>query len=276
MSGLSNEELAQSIYAICGDPVHQVKLPEIFNNAFTAHSVNAKFIPLQLEESGIASLFELFKYSDNFKGIVVTMPYKAIAAQNVERLSKRSNKLGLVNVVYKRDGQLIGDMTDGVGMYDAIKHKFNEVDAVISGLSLGIVGFGAAAKTILFQLIDVGLNQVVILDDGSRRSEAETLKAFLNSLNRGIDVYIDEHYSSCDLLLNASPLGMSAIDECPFTDSQLSQARLVADVVGSENSKLQKNCHAKSIDYVNGSDMARAQSPQIAELFAMPNIFNPI
>lgn len=272
----SLEWKAQSIYAICGDPVHQVKLPNIFNQAFINHSVNANFIPLQLEEAGIESLFELFKRSDNFKGIVVTMPYKAAALQFIDCLSTRSRKLGLVNVVYKNEGKLIGDMTDGIGMYDAIKAQLTDLDNFISNLSMGVVGFGAAAKTILHQFVGAGLREIVLFDDGARRNETMSLQKFIHSLNAKVDVSLDDSSAHCSLLLNASPLGMSAADESPFTHAQLSHAELVADVVGNQQSKLQQNCKALSIPYVSGSDMALAQSPRIAELFGMPHIFNSI
>lgn len=267
---------AQSVYAICGDPIHQVKLPSIFNQAFNSHSINAMFIPLQLSKEEVPSLFEIFRNSDNFKGLVVTMPYKAMASQFVDRLSSCSRALGLVNVVYKKEGQLVGDMTDGLGMHNAIKTRFSDLDNAISNLSMGVVGFGAAAKTIVRQFISVGLRKIVLFDDGTRRNEAMSLQKFIHSLNAEVDVSIDGLFTGCELLLNASPLGMSEFDASPFTDSQLAQARLVADVVGNKQSKLQQNCEAQSIPYVSGGDMALSQSARIAELFGMPNIFDVI
>ena len=64
---------------------------------------------------------ESFLKDDHWDGINVTVPYKKDVIPYLDELSPIARKLGAVNTVVRRNGQLIGHNTDYFGFLTMVK-----------------------------------------------------------------------------------------------------------------------------------------------------------
>lgn len=259
-------------YAIVGDPIHLAKTPEIFNGCFWSKHMDSVFLPFHVGPEGLKGLFEFFRHSDNFKGMVVTMPYKSAAVAYVDSLSSTASVLGSINIVFKDNNKLVGSMVDGDGMLRAINSKNPTLFKQLPALKIGLLGSGNAASAIAHALIKNGVKNLCVFSAKAKTDEA---KPMLDRLGSSVREYINvTEPQACDVLINATPLGMYEADPLPFDQALIAQAQLVADVVTAPTAALIQQAKTIGVDAVTGADMARAQSGLIADLFNLPKLFD--
>jgi shikimate dehydrogenase len=161
-------------------------------------------------------------------GLSVTMPHKADAAATVDVRSPTAERLGVVNTVVRRGGELFGDSTDGEGFVDALRaDKGFEPD----GKRCVIVGAGGAARSVVLALADAGAAAVVVV--GRTPSRAEETAALAGAVGR-VGVVADGR--DADLIVNATPIGMHGVigigsETMPFDPDLVGPGQLVADLI---------------------------------------------
>ena len=69
------------LFAIVGDPVAQVRSPEVFNRLFDERGVDAVMVPMLVRPSEFAASLSGLRKVENLAGLIVTVPHKASAAQ---------------------------------------------------------------------------------------------------------------------------------------------------------------------------------------------------
>ena len=70
----------------------------------------------------------------------ITMPHKEAIIPYLDELTDTAKKISAVNTIIKKDGKLIGDNTDWIGIINPLKDKLSEKDTAI------ILGAGGAAR----------------------------------------------------------------------------------------------------------------------------------
>ncbi len=105
-----------------------------------AFPVKAGSAPKALEAMAILGL----------EGLSVTMPHKAAVAAALTNLTPSAQALGAVNCVFKKDGELWGDSTDGDGLVDAvILHSHGTAaEPAFDRKRVLVVGTGGAGRSI--------------------------------------------------------------------------------------------------------------------------------
>ncbi len=264
---------SSSFYAIVGDPIHLAKTPEIFNLRFLSKGIDAVFLPFHVSHEGLEGLFDFFRYSDNFKGMVVTMPYKSAVVRYIDRLTDTAAALQSVNVVCKEEKQLVGSMLDGQGMLRAIKRKNSDLFNHLADIKIGMLGSGNAASAIAQELFKHGAKNLFVFADKDNAEEARPMIQRLKPSLRNQHISVSAP-QFCDILINATPLGMCDADTLPFSPDLIDKTQLIADVVTSPTAPLIQQAQSIGIDTVNGADMARSQSGLIADLFNLPELFD--
>lgn len=222
------------LVAIVGSPIAQVKSPENFNRWFAEHQQNTVMLPIDLQHAGLDAFVQTLRSWHNLRGCVVTVPYKQLLAGRLDRLSERAKALRSVNVIRREaDGELVGDIVDGEGFLNAArKHGFDP-----QGKQALVIGTGGVGSAIAYSLCQAGVSHLLISDLDPER--VETLGNLLR--NAFPDTVIGANPKSLaqfDLVVNATPVGMSAAEGGPtplplsLMDTLASTA-LVADVVTS-------------------------------------------
>jgi shikimate dehydrogenase len=258
-------------YGIVGHPVQQVASPGIFNTRFNLANRNAVLLPMNVEKSGIGHLLEVFRHTSNFKGIIITLPYKEYVVNLLDDVSAISRHLNAVNTIFIKEGKLIGTMTDGQGMIDAILKE----NQTIKRKTVWVAGCGGAGRAIAWALAENAAADIILQEAPSEITKARHLRNILqlNFPDCHIDVgQTDGKTKPADILINATRLGMDDNDPMVFSHEEIGCAELVADVVTSPSNQLSKllTCaKAAGVLTVSGHAMAAGQSRLIERLFGI-------
>jgi len=223
------------LVAIVGSPVAQVKSPENFNRWFADHQQNVAMLAIDLAQSALDDFVQTLRGWQNLRGCVVTVPYKQLLASRLDSVSERSAALCSVNVIRREiDGRLVGDIVDGEGFLNAArKHGFNPKDQQVL-----VIGTGGVGSAIAYSLCQAEVSHLVISDISHARVEVlgDLLRSAFPQIVISASPASLEHF---DLVVNASPVGMSAINDngpMPLPTAlmeTLNAKTLVADVVTS-------------------------------------------
>jgi shikimate dehydrogenase len=190
---------ATTVVGVIGDPVDHSLSPRLHNAAFLSMGLDWVSVGLRVAADRTADALDGAS-ALGIGGLSVTMPHKEAAAMAVDRLSPEAERLGAVNCVAFDDGAAVGDNTDGAGLVAALRRggRF-EAD----GRRCLVVGAGGAARAAVAALADAGSAEVVVVN--RTRSRAEAAAALAGRVGR---VGSPADATQCDLVVNATPLGM--------------------------------------------------------------------
>ena len=257
------------LLAIVGSPIAQVKSPQNFNAWFERHGKDASMIPIDLDSRSVDQFIDAMRAWRNLRGCVVTVPYKQDMAARVDLLSDRARALGCVNVIRREaDGTLIGDMVDGDGFINASRgHGFEP-----AGARALVIGAGGVGSAIAWSLCEHGVTSITLTDlDASRTQRLCALLATrFPAVVTGSRV---ESLASFDLVVNASPVGMSGNETLPLPPQQMATLRagiLVADVVTSPDvTRFLEVAREAGCRIQTGAEMALAQFGNLGAFMKM-------
>ncbi|HHH35856.1 MAG TPA: shikimate dehydrogenase [Gammaproteobacteria bacterium] len=209
MSSLFDFDAPPDRYAVMGNPVAHSKSPQI--HAAFARQTGQRLVyeAIQVDEGGFPQAVGNFRASGG-KGLNITVPFKREAWVLADERSERAEVAGAVNTyLFRPDGSIYGDNTDGVGL---VRDLVVNHGAVITGRRLLILGAGGAVRGVLGPLLSERPASVVIANRTVHRAE-ELAAAFAD----GVPVSgcgFDELAGGCfDLVINgtAASLGGQAL-----------------------------------------------------------------
>ena len=139
-------------------------------------------------------------------GFNVTMPHKEAILPLLDEVDATAASCGAVNTVCTREGRAIGHNTDGTGFLDSLAGQ----GFYPQGRTVLLLGAGGAAKAVGHALATAGAGRIIVC--ARRLERAAALAAQLPGCGEGIVLAqdaIQQAASACDLLVNATPLGMA-------------------------------------------------------------------
>lgn len=247
------------IAGIIGHPIEHTRSPAIWNAGFAALGLDWVFVafPVQPGEA-VAALGGMRALG--IAGLTVTMPHKADAARACDRLTDTAAALDAVNAVVPRDGELVGDSTDGEGLVRSLRDE--GVDP--QGRRCLVLGAGGAARAIVLALGRAGAAVTV----AARRPDAATTGAALAPGGEAIALdEVDDRLASIDVVVNATPLGMQG-EPPPFDPDRLRTDQLVVDTVYHPiETPLLEVARARGVPATNGLGMLVHQAAISFESF---------
>jgi len=256
---------ATRLYAILGDPIVQVRSPEVFTERFAATGVNAVLVPALVPAERFDQVIPALMALGNLDGLLVTVPFKARMLPFANRLGAAAKCIGAVNALRREvDGSWTGDMFDGAGFVRGIERKGES----IRGRRVLMFGAGGAGSAIASALAGAGVKSIAIVDPDAGRAEALAV-ALRNAFPDCELAAATSKSADVDMIVNASPVGMRPGDGMPGDIGPLSADTLVGDVVISESPTaliqhgLRHGCRC-----VNGHDMHSGQIEAIVGFFA--------
>ena len=253
---LSDLSGATRIHLIVGDPVVQTKSPAGLTAEFAARGVDAVCIPMQVAAADIDAFFAVAKRVQNVDGIVVTVPHKLAATRHCDVLSQRSRALAAVNAMRRGpDGRWSGDMTDGVALVAALRAAGCEP----KGRRALVVGAGGAGSAVVLALAEAGARAAVHDIDTARRDDLiRRLAAW--------KVAASADPAGCDLVVNATPLGMAAGGPLPVDVTRLAPGAVAADLVTMPAvTPFLTAARERGAQIVTGADMFAPQAGILAD-----------
>ena len=229
MSQLDGES---RLYPIIGDPIKYVQSVGGLTRAFRQRGHNGVCVPLQVPEHELTSVMAGLSATVNVDGILVTMPHKFAAFAYCTTSSERARTLRVVSVIRRNpDGTWHGDMLDGLAFVRAQQAQ----GAQIPGARALLVGAGGAGTAIAIALLEGGLGELVIHDANHARVTA--LVHLLTDIGGGRTITAGPpDPAGCDLVFNATPMGMEDGDPLPVDTNLLTPYMFVGEVIAGHGS----------------------------------------
>lgn len=265
MTNTSRISGATRLYAIVGDPIVQVRSPEVFTERFAAAGVNAVLVPAHVPAERFDEVIPALMSLGNLDGLLVTVPFKARMVPFASRLGAAADCIGATNALRREaDGSWTGDMFDGAGFVRGAERKRER----IRGRRVVLFGAGGAGSAIAHALAKAGVQSIGIVDPAAGRAGAlaEKLRTafpdcdFAAATSKADDV---------DMIVNASPVGMQSSDGMPGGIGLLTPDTLVGDVVISDApTALVKHALRHGCSCVTGRDMHSGQIDALMNFFA--------
>lgn len=250
------EELsgATRLFPIIGDPIIYVESPQRLTSGFQARGQNGICVPMQVPEGDLEVVMRGLTATPNVDGLLVTMPHKFTAFDYCATSSERAEMLGVVSVIRRNpDGSWHGDMLDGLAFVKA------QVDhgAQPEGARVLLVGAGGAGSAIAIALLEAGVRELILHDTDETR--AARLLELVSELGRGRVRIGPSDPAGCDMVCNATPMGMADGDPLPVAADLLTSSMFVGDVIaGHGQTPFLKAAGAVGAKTANGGQMVEA------------------
>jgi shikimate dehydrogenase len=208
--------------AVVGFPVRHSLSPAMHNAAFAELGLDWVYVACEVAPDAAAAAFAGVR-ALGFGGLSVTIPHKAAALAAVDEVSDTAHAIGAVNTVVRlTGGRLRGENTDGAGFLASLADEGFDP----AGRRCSVVGAGGAARAVVHALAGAGAAEVVVVNRTATR--AEEVAALARGAGR---VGVAADVAGVDLVVNATPLGLSGSDALPFDPDLVGSGQLVVDLI---------------------------------------------
>lgn len=227
-----------TVYAeVIGDPIAQSKSPAIHGFWIEKLGLDAEYRAAHVVSEGLGDYLVSRREDPDWRGCNVTMPHKQAVMPLLDRLEPLAKRVGAVNTVVKApDGKLVGRNTDVAGFLEPLATRLRNQHYFRMAR---VLGTGGAARAIVAGLAGEGFTLVLagrnpdkacaLLDE--LHPEGEHHVAPLDHFAEPTDFAFDDREGCCDLIVNASPLGMRGQPPLAFDWSHAPPGSLAYDIV---------------------------------------------
>ncbi|MDB5928775.1 MAG: shikimate dehydrogenase [Polaromonas sp.] len=266
---------ATDVYLILGDPVEQVRAPEVFNLVFRALGMDAVMVPVQVPAASVRDFMRAIFSARNIKGLLLTIPHKSLVMDLLGDCSALGRLAGAVNAVRcDAQGRLAGALFDGEGLVSSL----NAFNISYTGKRVLILGAGGGAAAIAASLVSPASTaskgaaaQVALFDPTPGKARALAQRLGASSAARVVAVASADP-TGFDLVLNASPLGLQAADPMPCDVSRMApHAALVDILMKNQPTPVVRAARARGLVAHPGFEMLIQQMHLYLDFFGLPD-----
>ena len=265
-----------SIYAVIGNPIKHSLSPKIHNAIFEKFHLNSRYCAFCIESSNIKQFISSMK-TLGIKGVNVTVPYKEVLVEYLDKCDKSVQRCGAVNTIVNHDGVTTGYNTDGIGFIYVLEHVLN---INLNKKNIVILGAGGTAKSIGFSFIDTEIASLSLLNRS--KDNLHSLYTRLKSEAKSLDINavqlqdntIYDYLHNADIVINTTSLGMDVKDPLILKSMDwVSKHKTVIDVIYSPKETLfLKEARLRGANTLNGLAMLAAQAMFASHLFTQEKI----
>lgn len=253
-----------ALYLVAGDPIGQVKSPGLYTDWCAANGINAIFVPFNIDAGQGRQVFAALRHVPNLAGLIVTIPFKPLAADYCQLLSPRARAAGAVNVIRPiGDGKWSGDALDGVGCIAALLARGTPVNES----TVQLVGAGGAGASVAAALAEAGAARLAVDDLDHRR--ADDLAKRLRREFPGVEVSTGRlEPKEVTIFVNASPAGMAEGDPLPIDPGDLGPGKLLVEMIMQPaRTRLLVAAEAAGCAVVPGREVLEGQQAETLRFF---------
>ena len=252
------------LYGIVGDPIAQVRSPEMVTHELQRRGLNAILVPLHVARADFSRVIPHLMQLLNLDGLVMTIPFKAQALSLAHSLGLQAQAVGALNALARRkDGTWAGDMFDGMGCVQAFARR----GLALRGKSVLLIGLGGAGGAIAAAVASEQPLRMHIWDLNPDRCRQSA--ELIARLSPDTQVHVGPpHLDGVDVLMNASPVGMLDDARLPLVADALAPELVVFDtIVYPEQTPLLQLAHRSGCRVVTGREMMQGQIARIVDFF---------
>jgi shikimate dehydrogenase len=264
---------ATRVFFILGDPVAQVRAPEVYNHLFARHGADAVLVPLELPAAALPDFLRHGLAARNVGGLWATIPHKSALAALLDPTDPVARVAGAVNAVRKRaDGTLDGALFDGIGFVKGLDHFGIEV----TGRRVLIVGAGGGGHAVAAAIAQRSPACLAVANRGAERAHAlvQRLRPLVGS---AAEVAATNDPAGFDLVVNCTSQGLKPGDALPFDPARVDAQATVVDIIMSKQpTPLLTACRARGLRAEAGFEMLVQQIPEYLRFFGFDAIANTV
>jgi shikimate dehydrogenase len=243
---------ATTVVGVIGDPVAHSLSPLLHNTAFGELGLDWVSVGFRVVAGGAADAL-IGARALGIRGLSVTMPHKDEVARLVDHRSAEVERLGAVNCIVSEDGGWVGRNTDGAGLVASLRRggRFDP-----ESRRCLVVGAGGAARSVIEALAAAGAAEVIVVNrSADRAARAADLAGPVGRIG------VADAATHCDLVINATPLGMDGTggpgpSAWPIDPALLHEGQVVVDLVyHPATTPWMAAAHAQGADTANGLGM---------------------
>jgi shikimate dehydrogenase len=195
---------ATRVAGVVGRPIVHSMSPILHNAWLAAAGIDGVYVPFSTQPGRFAAFAESLR-GGSVAGLNVTLPYKGEALALADEATFRATSAQAANVlVFREDGTIFADNTDGLGLLGAFAEQAPGFDAAAGPVV--ILGAGGAARGAAAAFVEAGCPQVRIVNRTLLKAQeiAEPLGAVALSLNEAAAAF-----EGAVAVVNATSAGLS-------------------------------------------------------------------
>lgn len=195
---------ATRVAGVVGHPISHSMSPILHNAWLAAAGIDGVYVPFSTQPGRFRAFAESLR-GGSVAGLNVTLPFKGQALALADEASFRAKSAEAANVlVFRDDGTIFADNTDGLGMLVAFAEQASGFDPKAGPVA--ILGAGGAARGAAAAFVEAGCPQVRIVNRTLLKAQeiAEPLGAIALPLSQAA-----EAFEGVIAVVNATSAGLS-------------------------------------------------------------------
>ena len=246
------------LFGIVGDPIEQVRSPEIITAELKRRGHDAVLVPIHVLPGDFDDVLPRLMRMRNLGGLVFTIPFKARATALADELGDQARMLGVINALGRRgDGRWRGDIFDGLGCVEAFRRR----GIALAGKRVMLIGAGGAGSAIAGAVAAQRPASLAIYDVDAERAKA--LAGKVGAAHASVATI-----ERIDVLMNATPVGMLDDARLPIAVEGFPRDVVVFDaIVKPETTPLLALAESCGCVTVRGREMMLGQIAKIVDFF---------
>lgn len=249
----------QELTAAFGQPISENPTQVMIEAAYRHLNLDWRYLTIEVGPNDLEAAVQGAKVM-GFQGFNCTIPHKVNVIKYLDGLGQSASLMGAVNCVVRRDGEWIGENTDGKGFVSSLREITDPKNKKIV-----IFGAGGAARAISVEVALAGARHITIVNRSAERGEELT-----TLLQNKLPCYAD--FSSwdttfsippdTDIVINATSIGLFPDIEArlDFDIESLSSNMVVADVIPNPPAtNLVRDARANGCKVIDGLAMLVSQ-----------------
>ncbi|MFN3863604.1 MAG: shikimate dehydrogenase [Erythrobacter sp.] len=263
---------------VIGDPIAQSKSPLIHSFWLKKLGIEADYLACHVTPAALPDYLASRREDPLWRGCNVTMPHKQAVMLLLDRIDPPADAIGAVNtIVPLGDGALAGTNTDAAGFLEPLVADLAQTHFFRMAR---ILGTGGAARAIITALAGKGFTLVVA---GRDRAKARALLDELGGKGEHhaidlahfavpTDFAFDDREGCCDLVVNATSLGMQGQPPLGFDWSHAPPGSIAYDIVTAPiDTPFLRDARARGHRTIDGLAMLIGQAAiAFAKFFGQP------
>ncbi|WP_024614852.1 shikimate dehydrogenase [Clostridium sp. Ade.TY] len=217
---LQKRKLNRENYGLVGETLSHSLSPEIHKVIFDKLNIEGEYNLIEIPKEKIENIKEILNIS-NLKGVNVTIPYKETVIKNLDFISDEAKKIGAVNTIFNKNGELLGYNTD----YYGFKYMLENNEINVLNKKVVVLGTGGASKAVVTYLLDSGAKEIIIVSRSKKKlyEDFKNIKVLTYEEMKDIKGYA---------IINATPVGMYPnIDFSPVSEEIIEGFDVVIDLI---------------------------------------------
>ena len=219
----------QRLTGALGYPIDENPSPEMYEAGYKALGIPWRYQLMEVKPENLKAALEGIR-ALGFEGVNLTIPHKIAAVAYMDRLSESARLIGDINTVINRDGELIGDNTDGKGFVIGMEKR----GVSLEGKRIVLLGAGGAARAIAVECALAGAKELTV---AARREEpGKELCIVIQNMDCCKSSFIKWvpglQIPDCDILINATNSGLYPDSGCPdICYENIKEGMIVQDII---------------------------------------------